>query len=40
MGLFKTNINSLYSFASVNGCFAHSAIPTLAFRVAKVIDKM
>jgi len=39
MGLFKTHINSLKHFASVNGCYAHPAIPVLAFRLKTVISK-
>ena len=40
MGLFKTHINSLQHFASVNGCYAQSAIAVLAFHLATVIAKM
>jgi hypothetical protein len=36
-GLFKTHLNSLQRFTSVNGCYAHSAIPALAFRLATLI---
>jgi hypothetical protein len=40
MGLFKTHKNSLQHFASVNGCYAHFAIPALAFYLATVTAKM
>jgi hypothetical protein len=41
MGLFKTHINFLKLFyQTVNGCYAHSAIPSLAFRLATAIAKM
>jgi hypothetical protein len=40
MGLFKTHKFFIAFCISVNGCYAHSAIPTLAFRLATVIVQM